>query len=139
MRAPTPRGPLTAVLLDALVAAPGPLPVLREATDRALRTTRDVLDDDDIQLALFVLYELHYRGIGGVDDIWEWHPELLAVRAELEREFEARLRLLVPVPDTPAASAAEVAEALFELTAADEGPSLSGFVAKRATVPAAMR
>lgn len=41
----------------------------------------------DLQLALCLCYELHYRGFAGVDPTWEWHAELLALRADLERVF----------------------------------------------------
>lgn len=92
-----------------------------------------MLGDDDVQLALLVLYELHYRGVDGVDEGWEWHPELLAARATIERAFEAAVRELVAVPETEARSAAEIAEALFAMAAADDGPSLSRYIAKRAT------
>jgi hypothetical protein len=37
-------------------------------------------DEEDLQLALYCLYELHYRGFEGVSDEWEWHPGLLAFR-----------------------------------------------------------
>ena len=133
MHAPAPRGPLSSALLDALTGPPGPVAEVARAAEGVLAATVDVLADDDIQLALLVLYELHYRGVDGVDEAWEWQPDLLAVRADLEREFEAAVRELVPVPDTPAKTASEVAEALFDLTAADDGPSVSGYVAKKAT------
>ncbi|MDQ1059992.1 hypothetical protein QFZ23_003893 [Arthrobacter globiformis] len=45
-----------------------------------MKLTDDILNDDDIQLALFCLYELHYGGIEGVDDAWEWEPGLIALR-----------------------------------------------------------
>ncbi|MFC5906708.1 iron-containing redox enzyme family protein [Streptacidiphilus monticola] len=51
--------------------------------------------DDDVQLALYVCYELHYRGFQGVDPRWEWTPVLLALRAGLERDFLARVRSLL--------------------------------------------
>ena len=54
-------------------------------------TTTDAVLDDDLQLALFLLYELHYRGLDGVDDRWEWAPDLLRLRGELEETFEAAL------------------------------------------------
>lgn len=41
----------------------------------------------DIQLALYVCYELHYRGFAGVDPGWEWNPGLLHLRAQLEEMF----------------------------------------------------
>lgn len=133
MRRPAPRGPLTTVLLDALVGAPGPVPAVLEAAERAASGSSDVLADEDVQLALLVLYELHYRGVDGVDDAWEWEPDLLRVRGVLERPFEAAIRDLVPVPATDARTAPEIARALFDLTSADDGPSVSAYIAKRAT------
>jgi hypothetical protein len=46
----------------------------------------------DVQLALHMCYELHYRGFAGVDPRWEWNPALLHLRAQLERAFLAALR-----------------------------------------------
>jgi Iron-containing redox enzyme len=46
----------------------------------------------DLQLALCMCYELHYRGFAGVDPAWEWNPALLQLRAELERVFLAGVR-----------------------------------------------
>lgn len=133
MRRPEPRGPITAALLRALGGAPGPVPELADAAAQTLCQGTCLLADEDVQLALFILYELHYQGVDGVDERWEWQPELLAVRGELERAFEESLRSLVSVPRTAATTANGVAEVLFELTAADDGPGLSAFVAKRAT------
>ncbi len=47
---------------------------------------------EDIQLGLHICYELHYRGFAGVDSNWEWDPELIRRRTEMERGFEAVLR-----------------------------------------------
>jgi hypothetical protein len=47
---------------------------------------------EDLQLALQLCYELHYQGFVGVDPVWEWDPELLRLRAEMERAFLAALR-----------------------------------------------
>ncbi|MGM7421544.1 iron-containing redox enzyme family protein [Cellulosimicrobium sp. CpK407] len=136
---PRPRGPLTAALVRALVDGPPG----DDAAER-LRPVRDalpvaldagagrVLRDDDVQLALTVLYELHYRGVDGVDDAWEWAPALLAVRARLEVPFEAAVRERAGRPACTETDAAGVARRLFELAAADGGPSLSRYVAKRA-------
>lgn len=52
----------------------------------------DPLFGDDSALALYVLYELHYRGFDNVDVTWEWHPELLAWRRGLEQAVIARVR-----------------------------------------------
>ncbi|WP_312856841.1 iron-containing redox enzyme family protein [Arthrobacter mobilis] len=136
MKTPDPRGPLSSALLDALgsapAAAPG-LPALAEAAGTALEQTADIFRDEDVQLALFCLYELHYTGLDGVDAGWEWHPGLLAVRVRLEQAYEAALRRLVRLPEPPQATSAAVADALFTLTGNDDGPSVSRFVAASAT------
>jgi len=46
----------------------------------------------DLQLALAVCYELHYRGFAGVDPRWEWNPALLHVRGRLENAFLSAVR-----------------------------------------------
>jgi hypothetical protein len=56
----------------------------------------DPLADDDLQLALYLCYELHYRGLEGVPEEREWDPEVLALRRELEGSFERALRGAVP-------------------------------------------
>ena len=43
-----------------------------------------------------MLYELNYRGWDGVNDDWEWHPELLWARARWEDQLVAGLELAVP-------------------------------------------
>jgi hypothetical protein len=82
---PQPRGPLSELLLGRLTDPPGPLGAVPAAAD-------DPLSGEDLHLALYVLYELHYRGFDGVDEDWEWEPSLLALRGRLERAFEGRLR-----------------------------------------------
>ncbi|MEU0035075.1 iron-containing redox enzyme family protein [Streptomyces sp. NPDC006333] len=47
---------------------------------------------EDLQLALHLLYELHYRGFEGVADDREWDPELLRLRQSLETRFLSSLR-----------------------------------------------
>ncbi|MEU5716108.1 iron-containing redox enzyme family protein [Streptomyces sp. NPDC020403] len=47
---------------------------------------------DDLQLALYVCYELHYRGFAGVRPELEWDPALLALRGALEERFLTALR-----------------------------------------------
>lgn len=47
---------------------------------------------EDLHLALYICYELHYRGFQGADPGWEWDPELLGFRAGLERRFLDALR-----------------------------------------------
>jgi hypothetical protein len=55
---------------------------------------------DDHQLALYICYELHYRGFAGVGPEREWDPDLLRVRAGLEHRFLSALRADTPVHDT---------------------------------------
>jgi hypothetical protein len=47
---------------------------------------------DDLHLALYCCYELHYRGFFGVADECEWDPALLGLRGVLERIFLTALR-----------------------------------------------
>ncbi|MFJ6438353.1 iron-containing redox enzyme family protein [Streptomyces sp. NPDC091416] len=51
---------------------------------------------EDLQLALYALYELHYRGFAGVPDDREWDPALMPLRRALEEHFLAALRGEVP-------------------------------------------
>jgi hypothetical protein len=107
--------------------------LLSGAVDDALRADEDLLHDGDVQLALFLLYELHYTGIDGASDDWEWDHRLLAARRRLEDALEAALRAKVELPPLPQPETEAVAAALFELTAPQAGPSLSREVAVHAT------
>ncbi len=86
---PEPRGPLSDGVIAALRRPPAATPL--PPTGRV----RDPLGED-AQLALYVCYELHYRGFGGVDAAWEWAPALLAARAGLEAAFLDALRTATP-------------------------------------------
>ncbi len=61
---------------------------------------------DDLQLALYACYELHYRGFAGVDPDWEWDPGLIGFRQRLERSFLAAVRADVHRHDDVAAALA---------------------------------
>ena len=125
---PAPRGPISAYLLDALRAPVGSLPLLP-----VVSLPEDPRTDEDLQLALYVAYELHYRGFAGVDDRWEWDPALLALRGTLERAFEDALRAAVPQPDPVAPQDTDAA--LREITEdGEDAPSLSKFIQREATV-----
>lgn len=87
---PAARGALSRATADCLRDPHLPVPDLRAATAAA-----DPYGDD-LQLALYLLYELHYRGLAGVRDDREWDPALLALRALLEDRFLAALRRDVP-------------------------------------------
>lgn len=119
---PRPRGRLTELLLGHLRLPPHPLPALPVPDE-------DPIAGDELHLALYVCYELHYRSFAGVDDRWEWEPSLLALRRELESRFEAGLAMvadsLLVVTD--------VEDELHRVIAAGSGPSLSSYMAERGT------
>ncbi|QGG43123.1 iron-containing redox enzyme family protein [Aeromicrobium yanjiei] len=100
--------------------------------DAALRTLPD--DDEDLQITLWALYELHYRGFEDVDDAREWQPELVELRRSLESSFEQELR--DRAPDT--SPDGEFAETFFSFVAEHDGPSLAKFVHKDATYDQAL-
>jgi hypothetical protein len=125
MTLPEPRGPISERLLQALAGEPGEIGPLPDAGGQA-----DA--DEDLQLALYCCYELHYRGLPGVDERWEWEPALIAARRELERPFEAAIERLAGVPDGDCAPE-ELDVALRALADADEAPSLSRYVEREAT------
>ena len=127
----TARGPLSAAVLAALTDPwqPGPG---EDVVARALAAV-DPIRDDDLQLALFALYASSYGSISAFAPDREWDPVLIRLRRALEARFERELRRQVPMPELPAPTADQVARALFALTGADTGPSMSRYVAKKAT------
>ncbi|EFL36739.1 conserved hypothetical protein [Streptomyces viridochromogenes DSM 40736] len=81
---PTPRGPLSGGV-EAYLRDAGRLPRLEEVA-------RAAVYGEDLQLALYLCYELHYRGFAGVSPDREWDPDLLRTRAALEHRFLSALR-----------------------------------------------
>jgi len=140
MRRPAPRGPLSTAIDTTLQgpvrACPSLSAVAREACAR--RRIDEVTDDEDLQLSLTMLYELHYRGIDGVDPEWEWSGDLIEARRVLERRLEASLRRLTSgvtaLVARPRPEADDVARVLFAMVEADDGPSLSAFMDRKATL-----
>ena len=133
MRFPISRGPASAAVLR-MLGGSNEDSVAERDIDRAITTTPDVLRDDDLQLALFCLYEVHYGGITGVSEDLEWSHGLNGARLQIERPFEAALRAAVNTPERPNAVMADVAAALFALTASESGPSLARYLARTATL-----
>ena len=115
---PRPRGPISEWLLGSLYSPPHPFvaPTVSSA---------DAFLDEDLQLSLYCCYELHYRGLPGVSDDWEWEPSVLEIRRRLELVFEDQLR--AALPDQPRMSSAAVSQALGEM-ARGEGFSLSAWL-----------
>jgi hypothetical protein len=88
-------------------------------------------EDNDLQLALWCCYELHYRGFEDVDDAWQWHPGITDFRGALERQWLASLRALAGRGD--AVPAGELPEALWALARREGGPDLAGYLARKAS------
>jgi hypothetical protein len=131
MHLPEPRGPLSDALFRDLATRTALSATTIERADRVAAGGPCALTDEDLQISLAVLYELHYRGFDGVSDEWEWDPALLRLRAGLERRHLAALRELVgpvTVTDEP------IDQQLTALIAADDGPSLSSFMSKQGTL-----
>ncbi|MGP3534706.1 iron-containing redox enzyme family protein [Microbacterium sp. RD1] len=128
----SPRGPLSDAVLRRLTLAAAPSE-LADLAAAAVAATAAVSDDDDVQLALFALYASAYGSIDGFSADLEWDPELVEVRRVLETAFEDELRSTVPLPPLPEPTADAVARALFALTSADSGPSLSRYMARKAS------
>ena len=127
LRLPEPRGEISEHLVAALARPVHALAPLR------VTAPAEPLCDEDLQLALYLCYELHYRGPPGVAHGWEWEPSLLALRRELESCFEAALHEAVPHPPAPAGPQ-DMDLALRAVADADDAPSLSRFLERRATL-----
>lgn len=120
-------GPLSDLVCDLIVGSPPPpVGVSIGAAEKAQRLAGEVEDplaDDDLQLALYICFELHYRGFSGVDPEWEWNPVLLAARGVMEEAFLAALDVEIGSGDT--VDPWQVGDLLFQLEAEDEGVALS--------------
>jgi heme oxygenase-like protein len=125
---PAPRGPLSEALLATLRDR---APTGRHTVAVPEIDAEDGCFGEDCQLSLYVLYELHYRGFRNVDEGWEWQPGLLALRSELEADFEAALRERLPRSDGPV-NPARLGAAITGLIDADDGPQLSMYMERRA-------
>jgi hypothetical protein len=119
---PQPRGPITELLFERWQDLPG----ATSAPVPACESTAPFFDED-LQLALYCCYELHYGGLPGVDERWEWNPWLLELRAGLEEVFEHALLAEVGAP-SDTAEPEEMDLALRAIAEADDGPSLSRYV-----------
>ncbi|MBX7447654.1 iron-containing redox enzyme family protein [Mycolicibacterium sp. 3033] len=79
----------------------------------------------DVQLALYLCYELHYRGFAGVDAGWEWNPGLLYLRGRLEDVFLDDIRRAVGDLEPGAGALTELDELCIEPV---DGSGLSYFL-----------
>jgi hypothetical protein len=112
---PRARGPVSAAVLDVLAGRAAAADLAGAVGDLA---GVDPLGDD-LQLALYACYELHYRSFDGVADALEWDPDLLALRARLEAPFLDAVRARVDGGDDVEATV----EALLVEPVEGSGPS----------------
>jgi len=68
MPLPTPRGRISAGVVAALRS--DPTDPSTASLETAGRLRHDVIGDGDVQLALWMMYELSYRGFADADDRW---------------------------------------------------------------------
>jgi hypothetical protein len=112
----------------------GPLsPWPAEEAARLVAGVEDPLGDDDLQLALYLCFELHYRSFAKVDAGWEWDPSLLSVRGILEDAFFDALK--AEVASEGPVDPERMGELLFRLEAEDDGKiSLSRHLEREAEI-----
>jgi hypothetical protein len=123
---PQARGPVSATVLATLRGHGDTASISAAGTGSG-----DIVHDEDAQVALWVCYELSYRGFDDVDADWEWEPSLIRLRRSLETRLLTGLRHRTP---TNSATPGRVPAALAELVAADDGPSLAGYLQRKATL-----
>ena len=90
--------------------------------------TAEIEGADDQHIALWALYELHYGGFEDAAVDLEWNPDVLRARARVEQPFEAMLRARYAAPPR----GTDFVRAFFDYVAADDGPSLSSFIQRKA-------
>jgi hypothetical protein len=121
---PAAHGPLTGALLGRLGGDGRAIdPVTVEVDPRT---------DDDLHLALYLCYQLHYGGLEGVSDEFEWDPVVLAFRDVLEAAFENAL--LSDVEVDPPADDRPMVDQLRDVVQRDPGPALASHLQRTATL-----
>jgi hypothetical protein len=93
-----------------------------------------VIDDRDLQLALWTLYELSYRGFEGVDARREWDVDLIRIRLDIEDRFESELRTVTRDRIGAIDFKGDVAAVVFGLVRDADGPHLSSYLRRDATL-----
>lgn len=135
MPLPPARGPVSAAVIAALIG--------RESNDLAGQVKSlmippasavDFFFDDDAQLTLTLLYELHLRGIDGVDDALQWNPGLMTVLADLERHLDRAIEAAIGPIEVSGEVASHTVRELGRLTTDDDSAGVSVHIRDRATV-----
>jgi hypothetical protein len=127
MQLPHERGPISSHVIQTLAGDNDRASVLALGPG-------EIIGDADVQLALWMIYELHYRGFDGVPADSEWDLGLLSLRRVIERSFEIELRtatkdLLQDIPRD-----GDIGQQLLDLVAADESPSTAAYLHRRAAL-----
>jgi heme oxygenase-like protein len=122
---PQPCGPVSRRAVETLQGRRGAQPLAHSAGS--------VLTDRDSQLALWILYELSYRGFAEVDPRLEWDLEVVGLRTSLEDRFESELRAATLARVThELRDGGDVGDLLLRMAASD-GPRLSAYLRREAT------
>jgi hypothetical protein len=130
MRLPTARGPVSALVLDILAGSDEPI---------AGVPNHGALDgrSDDVQLALYLCYEVQYAGLPGTEDL-EWDARLVEIRRVLEQAFLTALDQDIARSSAGPTSAPSdpnaVGAAIHRLLDGDDGPSLSLYMESTGTL-----
>jgi hypothetical protein len=127
MQLPRERGPISGRVLETLRTGRDHVSTLAFGPD-------DVLTDPDAQLALWVLYELSYRGFEDVDPDLEWDTALIRLRRNLEKKLEAELRVAARPLVAELDPDGDVGEQLLALASSGHGPSPAAFLHRHATL-----
>ena len=126
MQLPLARGPLSRHVIETLASDVAPAYTVTLGPG-------DVIGDPDAQLALWVIYELHYRGFDGVPADREWDAGLVSLRRLIEGRFEAELRAVTKDVVGSVSVMGDIGEQLLDLVAGDESPSVAAFLQRRAS------
>jgi hypothetical protein len=124
VQVPKARGPISGWVVDVLTDA-------TRAAPPAL-TDGDLLTDADTQLALWVSYEMHYRGFEGVHPDAEWDPEVLGLRRRIESRMETQLRAATREAVTGVVTS-DIGQALLEMGQDSSGPGIAAYLQRQAS------
>ncbi|MDT8915995.1 iron-containing redox enzyme family protein [Amycolatopsis sp. PS_44_ISF1] len=130
MLLPTPRGPVSEILVSVFRTSPG-------ADAEALLKTVSAADvekisEEDLQLSLFLCYGPQYCLFGESVQSWEWESSLIELRKRLEVRFDRELR--EAVSELPDVGVAKLPDFLMELGRPRGGRSLSRYLKQDATM-----
>ncbi len=125
MELPAACGPVSQAMVDAVIGA--------RSAELPTTPAVNVLRDRDQQLALWMAYELFYRGFDEVDEGREWDPDVLGLRAGIERRFEQELRDGTAEHLATAPREGSIGDRLLQLVADDDGPRLSAYLRREAS------